>query len=102
MFDMFGKITEMKQKMETVKQGLDLIDVTGEAGEGKIKITMTANKKTKSVAIDPTLISAENAEELEDLLIVAINRAVEAAETKAQNEIQSATQGMLPNIPGLT
>jgi len=99
---MFGKITEMKQKMETVKQGLDSIDVTGEAGEGKIKITMTANKKTKSVTIDPILISAENAEELEDLLIVAINRAVETAETRAQEEIQSATKGMLPNIPGLT
>ncbi len=98
---MFGKITEMKEKMETVKKGLDQIDVSGEAGEGKIKITMTANKKTKSVDIDPSLIAADKAEELEDLLIVAINRAVEAAETRAQDEIQSATKGMLPNIPGL-
>lgn len=98
---MFGKISEMKEKMATVKQGLDLIDVTGTSGEGRIKITMTANKKTKSVEIDTTLIDQDNAEELEDLLIVAINRAIENAETRAQAEIKSVTKGLLPDIPGL-
>jgi len=101
MFDMFGKISEMKEKMETIKQGLNNIDVTGQSPDGRVKVLMTANKAVKNVDIEPALITAENAEELEDLLIVAINRAIETAEETAQEKIKSATAGMLPNIPGL-
>lgn len=101
MFDMFGKISEMKEKMETVKQSLDTIDVTGQSPDGRIKILMTANKTVKSIEIEEALISTDNAEELEDLLIIAINRTIEIAEATAQEKIKSATAGMLPNIPGL-
>jgi len=101
MFDMFGKISEMKEKMESVKQSLDTIDVTGQSPNGRIKIIMNANKVVKSINIEQELLTADNAEELEDLLIVAINRAIENAETTAQEKIKAATAGMLPNIPGL-
>jgi len=101
MFDMFGKISEMKEKMESVKQSLDTIDVTGQSPNSRIKIIMNANKVVKSINIEQELLTADNAEELEDLLIVAINRAIENAETTAQEKIKAATAGMLPNIPGL-
>jgi len=101
MFDMFGKISEMKEKMETVKKSLDAVDVTGQSPNGKIKIKMNANKVVKSIDIEQELLVADNAEELEDLLIVAINRAIENAEATAQEKIKSAPAGMLPNIPGL-
>jgi len=101
MFDMFGKISEMKEKMASVKQSLDTVDVTSQSPDGRVKITMTANKTVKNVDIDRKLITAENTEELEDLLIVAINRTIEKAETTAQEKIKDATAGMLPNIPGL-
>jgi len=101
MFDMFGKVSEMKEKMETVKQSLNTIDVTGQSPNGRIKVTMTANKTVKNIDIASELITAENAEELEDLLIVAINRTIETAEATAEEKIKSATEGMLPNIAGL-
>jgi len=98
---MFGKVSEMKEKMETVKQSLNTIDVTGQSPNGRIKVTMTANKTVKNIDIASELITAENAEELEDLLIVAINRTIETAEATAEEKIKSATEGMLPNIAGL-
>jgi len=101
MLDMFGKISEMKEKMEAVKGSLDDIDVNGQSPGGEVKIVMTANKTVKNINIQQALLSTENAEQLEDLLIVAINRAIENAESIAQEKIKSATAGMLPNIPGL-
>jgi len=98
---MFGKVSEMKEKMETVKQSLNTIDVTGQSPNGRIKVTMTANKTVKNIDIASELITAENAEELEDLLIVAINRTIETAEATAEEKIKAATDGMLPNIAGL-
>lgn len=97
---MFGKLNEMKEKMDQVKQKLDHVMVDGSSPDGKVKITMSANKSVKSIQMDPELVSGDP-EELEDMLIMALNSTIEKAEQTAQSEIQNATAGMLPNIPGL-
>jgi len=96
---MLGKLGEMKERMEAAKQKLDSIFVTGAAPDNVVVVEMTANKKVKSITMEDSLL--EDKEQLEDMLVIAMNRAVENAENTAQSEIQSATAGMLPNIPGL-
>jgi len=96
---MFGKLGEMKEKMENVKQKLDTIMVTGASPNELVTIEMTANKRTTAVNIKPDLL--QDAEQLEDMLVIAMNRAIENAEAKAESEMKAATAGLLPNIPGL-
>lgn len=101
MFDMMGKLKEAKVAMETVKARLDTISVDGEASEGQIRIIMTANREVKSVEINEKLIDLLRKEELEELLVLAFNRASDKAQNVAESEMKAAGKGILPNIPGL-
>ena len=98
--DMMGKLQEMKQKMQESKKRLDLITVEGEAGNNAVKIRATGNRQIKSVEISAELFSADK-EELEDLLVIALNRALEKAEKVNEAEMAGAAKGIMPNMPGL-
>ena len=52
MFDMLGKLGDVKRKMEEIKSRLNSVYVDGSAGNGKVKITLTANRAVKEVFID--------------------------------------------------
>ena len=101
MFDMLGKLNEVKRAMEEIKARLETISVEGEAGEGNVKIIMNANRIVKSVSIADRLMVPERKEELEELLELAMNRAGEKAQNVSETEMKAAGQGLLPNIPGL-
>ena len=98
--DMMGKFQEMKKKVDETKNQLEMITVMGESGSGSVKITANGNKKILSITIKDEVLQGDK-DELEDLLIVAANRAIEQAEKVYEGEMQRATQGFLPNIPGM-
>lgn len=100
MFDLIGKLGEVKKKMEEMKTRLQSIILDAEAGEGRVKITVTANRQVKSVQIDESLLSPANREELQDLLEVAMNRALEKAEAVNESEMKAAGRDFLPGFPG--
>lgn len=95
---MFDKLLQAQQKAEEIKKRLDDITVSGEAEGGKIKVTATANKSIKSISIDPDFLANADTEELEDLLIVALNKALEQAENVSQSEMQAATRDMMGGL----
>jgi hypothetical protein len=69
-----------------------------------IKATANGHKEIISVEIDPQVIKAEEKEILEDLVVAAVNKAIQAASKLAEEELSKVTKGMLPpglNIPGL-
>ncbi len=90
-----GKLQEMKQKMEEIKKRLETITVEAEAGDGAITVTANGNKKIVNVNINEEIAKGDK-EELEDLLLVAINRALEKAEKVNEAEMQGAASGFLP------
>lgn len=94
-----GKLQEAQQKMEQVKDKLDAISVIGEA-QG-VKVTINGNKVITNVDIPQMIIDDGDKEQIEDLLLLALNRGLESAENVAQSEGASAMKGVLPNIPGL-
>ncbi len=96
---MFGKLNEAKEKAEQIKQKLELISVEGTA-EG-IKVIANANKKVTSVHIDSHLLKPENKEQIEELLVVAIDRALEQAENVSAAEMRSLMGSMLPGLGGM-
>lgn len=94
-----GKLQEAQQKMEDVKSKLDTITVIGEA-QG-VKVVINGNKVVTNVDIPQMIIEDSDKEQLEDLLLLALNRGLEHAEKVAQAEGASVMKGVLPNIPGL-
>lgn len=93
---MFGKLAEAQQKAEEVKKRLELITVEGEADGGRVKVVSTGNRHIKSIRIDDSLLLPDRKEDLEELLLVAIERAMQQAENVSAAEMQSLMSSMLP------
>jgi DNA-binding YbaB/EbfC family protein len=89
--DMMGQMQEMQAKM---KEKLRAIAVVGEAGDGLVKVTANGAREILNISIDPTLL--EDTEAIEDLLVIATNRALELAAEKEAAEGQSLLGSMLP------
>jgi nucleoid-associated protein EbfC len=93
--DFLGKLQEAQQKMQEGKKELNNKTVDGEAGEGTVKVTVTGNREVKTISIDNSLLTADRKEELEDLLITALNRALKNAEDLWEDEMKGLAGGML-------
>jgi len=98
---MFDKLLQAQQMAEEIKKRLDNISVSAEVEGGKIRITSTANKKITGISIDPELLGSADQEELEDLLVTAINKVLEQAENVNKTEMQAATRNMMGGLGGL-
>lgn len=96
---MFGKLNEAKQKAEEIKQRLAGIVVTGEAENGAVRVEATCNRRIKDIFIDEKLLADKD--QLQDILTVAINRALENADNLAEAEMQALAGQLLPGLGGL-
>ena len=101
---MIKQVQKMQAEMQKVQSELGNLTVTEEAGGGMIKATANGNKEIISVEIDSQVISKDEKEILEDLVVAAVNKALTSASKMAEEEIAKVTKGMLPpglNLPGL-
>lgn len=98
---MFGKMMEMKQKMEEMKQRLDLISVTGNSPGDDVIVQMNGNKKLVGITVSTELAARGDAEEIAELTMVAFQRAMEKAENVNESEMRSAAGNLLPGLGGM-
>jgi len=101
---MLKQVQKMQAEMQRVQGELSNMTVTEEAGGGMIKATANGSKEIISVEIDPQVIEKEEKEILEDLVVAAVNKALESATKLSEEEMAKVTKGMIPpgmNIPGL-
>lgn len=98
---MFDKLMEAQQKAGEVKNRLDAITVTGTAEGGKITVTANGNKTIQSVTIEDAFFKDADKEELEELLVIAINKAMEQADNVSQSEMAAMTKEMFGGMGGL-
>ena len=91
--DMMGKLQAMQGQVAETKKRLDTISVSGEAGGGAVKVQMNGNRKMVNISVSPDAM--EDHEELEDLILVATNRALEQAEKVYESEMSGAAGGLL-------
>jgi hypothetical protein len=96
---MMGKIKETQQKIEETKKRLDTVLVDEQSNDGLLKITLTANRQVKAVTVDDSLL--EDKEQLEDYLILVMNKAIEKATAVNEAELGAVAKEGMPNIPGL-
>ena len=97
---MLDKIFSAQQKAEEVKKRLDGIMVTGSAESGKITVSANGNKIIQSITIEPVFLQQADREALEELLVVAINKALAAAEEISQTEMTALSREMLGGLGG--
>lgn len=98
---MFDKLFEAQQKADEVKKRLDGITVTGTAENGKITVTANGNKVVQSISINEEFYKEADREELEELLAVAVNKAIEQAENLNQAEMAAMTKNMFGDLGAL-
>ena len=89
----------MQENMKKLQEQLATMQVEGQAGSGKVKVTMTCKHEVKRVAIAPELL-ADDREMLEDLVTLAVNDAVRQVEATVQEKMGAITAGM-PLPPGM-
>jgi hypothetical protein len=96
---MMGKLKETQKKVEETKLRLDSVLIDEQSGDGKIKVTLTANREIKSLEINDDLLADK--EQLEDYLVVTINKAIAKATSVNEAELAAVAKEGMPNIPGL-
>ncbi|KAB2809859.1 YbaB/EbfC family nucleoid-associated protein [Phaeocystidibacter luteus] len=98
MKDMMAKLQEAQAKVEEAKERLNTITVQGSSSNGKITVTMTGNRKVTDVVIDESL---SDTDEIADLMVIAMNDALEKANSVNEAEMGAAAKSSMPGMGGM-
>lgn len=98
--NMMKQAQQLQKKMSEAQEKLNLIEVEGVSGGGMIKVIASAKGEIKRISIDDSLMSKEEKEMTEDLIVAAINDAKIKGEAASQEEMKSVTGG-IPLPPGM-
>lgn len=89
---------KMQENLHRAQEELAKLEVTGSAGAGMVSVTLTGRMECRGVKIDPSVLS--DVEMVEDLVVAAINDAVNKVNAESQSRMSGATAGM-PIPPGM-
>lgn len=102
MFDL-KKLQQMQQQMQdqigTVQERMGQETIEAASGGGAVKVVMNGNQELKSIKISPDAVDPDDLEMLEDLVMAAVNAAVEKSREMSQGAMNQVAGGMLP--PGM-
>jgi DNA-binding YbaB/EbfC family protein len=98
--NMMGQIQKLQEEMarEQEKLGDETVEIT--VGGGMVKAVMTGNQKLVSLTINPEAVDPEDVEMLQDMVLAAINEAIESSQKMASERMNALTGSL--NIPGLS
>ena len=96
---MMGKLKETQKKVEETKKRLDTVLIDEQSNDGLVKVTLTANRAIKTIAVDDSLL--EDKEQLEDYLVITLNKAIDKATKIQEAELAAVAKEGMPNIPGM-
>lgn len=95
--DMLNKLQVLQKQAEESKSRLDAIKIVEDAGGGLIRISLNGNRKLESLEINADL-SVITKEDLEDLISVALTRALDRANALNEQEMMSSAQSLFPGM----
>ena len=96
---MMKQAQKLQKKMLKMQGELALKTVDVSAGGGMVKVVATGNQKIQSISLEKEVVDPEDVEMLEDLILAAVNDALNKSQEMVSGEMGKLTGGM--NIPGL-
>ncbi|MFC7357003.1 YbaB/EbfC family nucleoid-associated protein [Jejudonia soesokkakensis] len=96
---MMGKLKETQEKVEATKKRLDTVLIDESSNDGLLKVTLTANRQIKNIAVSEELL--QDKEQLEDYLVLTLNKAITKATEVNEAELGAVAKEGMPNIPGM-
>jgi nucleoid-associated protein EbfC len=91
---------QLQQAQEKIQVEIAALVVEAAAGGGMVKVEMDGQKQVRSIKIDPEVVSKDDVEMLQDLIVAAVNEAARKVDEEVQQKIGGLTGGL--KIPGLT
>ncbi|WP_297693416.1 YbaB/EbfC family nucleoid-associated protein [uncultured Eudoraea sp.] len=96
---MMGKLKETQEKVKATKERLNSVTIEEKSSDSLLSVTITANRTVKAINIDDQLL--EDKEQLEDYLVLILNKAIEKATQINEAELGAVAKEGMPNIPGM-
>ena len=90
---------QLQQAQEKIQAEIAALVVEAAAGGGMVKVVMDGHKGVKSLRIDPEVVSKDDVEMLQDLVLAAVNEAGRKVDEAVQEKVGGLTAGL--RIPGL-
>jgi DNA-binding YbaB/EbfC family protein len=98
--NMMKQAQEMQTRMQEMQAEMEKMEVEGTSGGGMVTVTVTGKGELRRLSIDPSLITPDDKEVMEDLIVAAVNDAKAKADEHLREETQKLMGGMqLP--PGM-
>jgi DNA-binding YbaB/EbfC family protein len=90
---------KMQEQLMAAQAELASAEVTGQAGNGLVQVTMTAAQEVRAVRIDPKVVDPEDLETLQDLIVGALQDAAQAAQDLQAEKMGPLAGGL--GLPGI-
>jgi nucleoid-associated protein EbfC len=101
MLNMLGKVKDIQAKLQQTKDKVALDTLSAEAGAGMVKVTVNGKRQVLKIDIDSSLLTPNDKDMVADLVTAATNKALADMDAHIAQELQKATEGLIPNMPGL-
>ncbi|MFN8438497.1 MAG: YbaB/EbfC family nucleoid-associated protein [Cytophagales bacterium] len=98
---MLGKVKDIQAKLQQTKDKVALDTLSAEAGAGMVKVTVNGKRQVLKIDIDSSLLTPNDKDMVADLVTAATNKALADMDAHIAQELQKATEGLIPNMPGL-
>jgi nucleoid-associated protein EbfC len=92
--DMRQQIVKLQEQMMQTQESLGEETVTVSAGGGAIKVVMTGQQRLQAISIDPEVVDPQDVEMLQDLVVAAVNEALEQSQALAAERMGALTGGL--------
>lgn len=101
MANLMKQAQKMQRQMEEQAKEMESKEFVATAGGGAVEVTVTGAKKVLKISIDEEVVDPDDVEMLEDLIVAAMNEALEKADAESASSMSRLTGGMGGGIPGL-
>lgn len=101
MANLMKQAQKMQRQMEEQAKEMETKEFTATAGGGVVEATVSGTKKVLSLKLDEEAVDPDDVEMLEDLIVAALNEALEKVDAESSSAMSKLTGGMGGGMPGL-
>lgn len=93
------QLQKLQEEMIKAQEALAEETLTVTAGGGMVEVVITGHQRIRSITLKPEIVDPDDVEMLQDLIVAAVNEAIERSQAMAAERLQGLTGGL--GLPGL-